>query len=95
VQRGAINGGLQTSCPKTVPAGTFDDCYELTNETRKGEQKRWVCAGVGVVAYEYPGEEAGRHYRIELMDFMISEGPVFPHRSIFDPQYSIGSKAAF
>lgn len=78
---------------ETVPAGAFDDCYELTSQTRS-EQKKWVCAGVGVVAYEYPGEEAGSHYRIELMNFMISGGLALHHPTLDRPR-STGANRTF
>jgi hypothetical protein len=79
---------ITTKLPVTVPAGTFDDCYEAAFETRLGMQKRWVCKGVGVVAYEYPGETVESHYRVELINFKIEDGPKVPSRPTVNPSQS-------
>ncbi len=54
-----------------TPAGTFGDCYQITQEYNSGGVTEWFCNGVGVVArkYDHGGTPFG------LQDALISFAP--------------------
>lgn len=56
-----------------VPAGNFNDCYELVYQTLPDDEERWICTNRGLVADEYTHHGWVNHYRIELQSF--TSGP--------------------
>ncbi len=44
-----------------TPAGSFDDCYQITEAFNSGGVTRWFCTGIGVVAeaYDHGGTRFG------------------------------------
>lgn len=53
----------------TLPAGSFQTCYELTYRTLPDHQERLVCSGVGLATFEYTHNGTTIHYRFELKAF--------------------------
>lgn len=56
-----------------TPAGTFDNCYEITEAFTSGGVTRWFCEGIGVVAasYDHGGTRFG--FRQVLIDYSVGE----------------------
>jgi hypothetical protein len=50
-----------------VPAGPFDACYRIVYQTLPDTTARWICPGVGLVAYEYTHHGTIMHERVELI----------------------------
>lgn len=54
-----------------TPAGRFTDCYRLIYSTLPDHQLRWVCRGVGLVAWEYHHHGTIEEYRAELTAWTV------------------------
>ena len=54
-----------------TPAGRFTDCYLLAYSTLPDHQLRWVCRGVGLVAWEYHHHGTIEEYRAELTSWSV------------------------
>lgn len=54
-----------------TPAGRFTDCYRLIYTTLPDHLLRWVCRGVGLVAWEYHHHGTVEDYRAELASWSL------------------------
>lgn len=59
----------------TTPVGSFNDCYELSQQYNSGGVIEWFCNGIGVVARKY--DHAGSRFGFEdkLIRFSIGSLP--------------------
>lgn len=55
-----------------VPAGVFKSCFKLAYRTNPNHQIKWICAGVGLVAWEYGHHGSVTEYRAELIEWQSS-----------------------
>lgn len=60
---------VETQSDVVVPAGAFKDCYRITLYTNPDTTIKWVCKGVGLVAWEYHHNGAVVDYRAELSSY--------------------------
>jgi hypothetical protein len=56
-----------------VPAGRFKDCFALAYRTNPDHLMRWVCPGVGLVAWEYDHHGTVEQYRAELKEWSAGQ----------------------
>ena len=54
-----------------VPAGHFAECYRLVYVANTGYTRRWVCSGVGVVAWETHHNGTVIDEKAKLIDFDV------------------------
>jgi hypothetical protein len=59
---------VQSQTSYATPIGTFDECYEITEEYNSGGVTQWFCNGIGVVARKY--DHSGSRFGFE--DTLIS-----------------------
>jgi hypothetical protein len=52
-----------------VPAGKYKDCYRLLLFTNPDTTIKWICNGIGLVAWEYNHHGSIINYRAELKEF--------------------------
>ncbi len=57
----------------TTPVGTFDDCYELSQDVNSGGVTEWFCNGIGVVARKY--DHVGTRFGFADVLIRFSTGP--------------------
>ncbi len=57
----------------TTPIGTFDDCYEISEEFNSGGVREWFCNGIGTVARKY--DHSGTRFGFQDTLIRYSRGP--------------------
>jgi hypothetical protein len=78
VDPGYHSNGLRTvqnPIRYTTPAGTFSECYEITEEFNSGGVNEWFCNGIGVVARKYDHSGTRFGYEDTLIRFSMSSPP--------------------
>jgi hypothetical protein len=58
----------------TTPAGTFDECYEISEEYNSGGVWEWFCDGVGTVARRYDHGGTAFGFQDTLVGFIRGAG---------------------
>jgi hypothetical protein len=53
----------------SVPEGQYEDCFRLLLYTNPDSTIKWVCKGVGLVAWEYHHHGSINDYRVELSEY--------------------------
>lgn len=66
---------VQSRTTYTTPTGSFDECYELSQDFNSGGVTEWFCNGVGVVARKY--DHAGTRFGFAdtLVGFSMGSPP--------------------
>ncbi len=60
----------------TTPFGTFDECYEISEDINSGGVTEWFCNGIGVVAHKY--DHAGTRFGFEDTLIRFAKGSPTP-----------------
>ena len=66
---------VQNRTSYTTPVGSFDDCYEISQDINSGGTTEWFCNGIGVVARKYDHSGTRFGFQDTLVGFSLGALP--------------------